>query len=378
MVMETKGVISDEGVQELRHRVGRYYEPRRGTTTATVDNIAHFCQAACDPNPIYLDEEYAGRGPYGGIIAPPMFLYGVIQPTGNRVGGLRGVHAFHGGNDWEWYDVVHTGDVIAGSYRPTAIVEKTSAMGGKSVVVYTETVYSNQHGDVVAHATGWTIRIERRGAQDRGKHRDLKQKVWSEQEREDLLNAYQREREGIRGSEPRYWESVQVGDELPQTIKGPLTTSEMVAWDGVAAAGTAAHEARLARLLRHPAFSYRDPVTGGREAIARVHERPDAAAAAGVPAPYDIGAQRTAWFATVLTNWMGDAGRLVTLSIEYRRFNLFGDLQCGGGRVLSKRVEGRRHLVDLEVWLKNQDGQVTTPGQATIELPSSAERGANR
>ena len=36
--------------------------------------IRKFAQAVGDPNPLWQDEEYAKKGPYGRIVAPPTFL----------------------------------------------------------------------------------------------------------------------------------------------------------------------------------------------------------------------------------------------------------------------------------------------------------------
>ena len=40
------------------------------------------------------------------------------------------------------------------------------------------------------------------------------------------------------------------------------------------------------------------------------------------------------------------------------------------GSVTGKRQEGGKNLVDIEVWTENPDGQKTSPGSATVELPS--------
>jgi len=40
------------------------------------------------------------------------------------------------------------------------------------------------------------------------------------------------------------------------------------------------------------------------------------------------------------------------------------------GSVTRKYQEDGRNLVDCEIWLENTEGQKTTPGSATVELPS--------
>ena len=39
---------------------------------------------------------------------------------------------------------------------------------------------------------------------------------------------YLLDHEEVRGANPRYWEDVKVGDEIPQIVKGPLSVGEMM------------------------------------------------------------------------------------------------------------------------------------------------------
>ena len=49
--------------------------------------------------------------------------------------------------------------------------------------------------------------------------------------------------------------------------------------------------------------------------------------------------------------------------------NLGKPLYCKG-RVTRKYVEDGRHLVDCDIWVEDAEGKTTTPGSATVELPS--------
>ena len=40
------------------------------------------------------------------------------------------------------------------------------------------------------------------------------------------------------------------------------------------------------------------------------------------------------------------------------------------GRVTKKYQEGEKNIVEVEVWVEDVDGENTTPGSATITLPS--------
>ena len=69
-------------------------------------------------------------------------------------------------------------------------------------------------------------------------------------------------------------------------------------------------------------------------------------------------------------NWMGDDGWLFRHSDQIRKFNYIGDTSWVHGKVVGKRLEGIHHMVDLELWIENQRGELSAPGQATTILPS--------
>jgi hypothetical protein len=83
---------------------------------------------------------------------------------------------------------------------------------------------------------------------------------------------------------------------------------------------------------------------------------------------------REAWLIHLCTNWMGDDAWLWKLSCEFRRFNFVGDTHWMRGRVVRKYLaEGGRPAVDLELEGRNQRGEATTTGSASILLPSRGE-----
>ena len=66
---------------------------------------------------------------------------------------------------------------------------------------------------------------------------------------------------------------------------------------------------------------------------------------------------------------MGDDGFLKSLYCEYRRFNVYGDIQFIKGKVTKKYELNGEHLVDMDAWAENQRGEITAPGKATVILP---------
>ena len=73
---------------------------------------------------------------------------------------------------------------------------------------------------------------------------------------------------------------------------------------------------------------------------------------------------------SLVTNWMGDAGVLKRVRTEMRRFNIMGDTTFCKGKVIKKYVKDNTPLVDIAIAAENQRGEVTTPGLATVALPS--------
>jgi acyl dehydratase len=117
---------------------------------------------------------------------------------------------------------------------------------------------------------------------------------------------------------------------------------------------------------RHPADAYLDDKTNTQDHPARGHTEDDMAHEVGMPGKYDSGVQRICWVSQAVTNWMGDDGDLLKLSVRLRRPNIFGDTQWCSGVVTAKHPGG---LVDVALTATNQDDVTTTEGTAVVRLP---------
>jgi acyl dehydratase len=71
----------------------------------------------------------------------------------------------------------------------------------------------------------------------------------------------------------------------------------------------------------------------------------------------------------VITDWMGDEGFLKKLRFEMRRQQRPGDTMVCRGKVVSTYERDGGGCVDLELWAENEREGVTTPGTATVILP---------
>lgn len=361
------GEVTDEGVADLRSRIGR--PNRKGlfggyNTAVTVDNIRHFVDGIGDMNPLFREEGIAQSAGYPTRVAPPSFLFS-IHP-GFVLQGLRGAHALNGGHEWEFYAPALLGDELDAESCLKEVKEKTGRWSGRVVFAYDETKYFTGSGVPLAKVVVWNIRGSRSDARQRGKY-DRDDYRYTEGELRDIDEAYLHET--YRGSLPRYWEDVSIGESLDEIVRGPLSLSDLIAYYS-GAVGAKAHGIAMAEFRRHPDWAMKDSRTGAPVEVIRAHEDPSLAKSVGFSKPYDIGGQRCSWALSMITNWMGDAGFPLYFYSENRRPVHVGDTVWLGGTVTDKRTEGGRHLVDIETWGKNQMGESVIPGRATVWLPS--------
>ena len=237
----SEGEITEAALEQLRSRLGSYNRPSFYglgglNEAATRDSIRHFVRGIGDLNPLWTDREYAAGTRWGGIIAPPTFLYSVYWTSG-RTGGLPGVHGFHAGNDWVWHRPILEGDEITVQEQFTGLDEHEGAFAGRTMIQSSTSTYRNQRSEVIAECKGWQFRAERRAARERGKYQH-EPYPYSEDEilaiEEQMLN------EEIRGAAPRFWEDVAVEDEVPAVVKGPLSLGDIAAFE-VGCIGGMAH-----------------------------------------------------------------------------------------------------------------------------------------
>jgi acyl dehydratase len=111
-------------------------------------------------NPILYDEEAAKKGPYGGLIAFPMFAVTfAIAPFAAAVKdpavGCNLLLLVHGEQEFEFFEVMRPGDKITTTGTILEIFEKANM---DFLIVRTDSV--NQHGRPVVRGT-WTAVIRR-------------------------------------------------------------------------------------------------------------------------------------------------------------------------------------------------------------------------
>ena len=147
-----------------------------------------------------------------------------------------------------------------------------------------------------------------------------------------------------------YWEDVEVGSEITPLLK-VATTQMLVKWAGASGDFNPLH--------------YDDAF----------------AASQGVGRPIVHGQLKRAWLVQLVTDWVGERGTLNKLSCQFRATDhprlmksmtepQEGETWWCKGKVTKRYVEGGEHCVDCDIWVENGKGEKTTPGSATVVLPS--------
>ena len=136
-----------------------------------------------------------------------------------------------------------------------------------------------------------------------------------------------------------YWDDVKEGTELPDLVKHP-TTQQLVKYAGASGDYYQIHY---------------------DQAYARSNDLEDVIL---------HGALKNAFLGNLVTKWMGPAGELKRLVCQYRGMDIPGTPVTIKGVVTKKYQESGDNLVDCEIWLQNEKGEKTTPGSATVALPS--------
>ena len=140
-------------------------------------------------------------------------------------------------------------------------------------------------------------------------------------------------------TEQIYYEDVAVGGEIPPLVKQP-TTRQLVMWAGA---------------------------SGDYNPI---HYDKDLAQSRGLPGVIVPGQLAGSFLGQLITDWIGEKGRLSKLSCSYKGMNLPGEALTCGGKVSQKYVEQGEHCIECNLWVENEKGEKTVTGMATVVLPS--------
>ncbi|MCZ0945051.1 MAG: MaoC family dehydratase N-terminal domain-containing protein [Gammaproteobacteria bacterium] len=370
-----QATITEEMIASMQAKAGIELRIDHSIYNEDASRIAvlRFVEGIGEVNPLWADTELGEASPFGAAVAPPSFVMGCF--SGLQF-GWPGLGSFHSESTLRFHRPIYIGDRI----KPKCIYQgfsgpKPSSFADQIVIDHFHNEYTNQRDELVAEIDWSVINYERGTAIKKGAKSDVAKDlphVWTEEALVDIEARVLAE--APRGSSPRYWEGVAEGDELDELTRGPIGTTDEVAFvsgGGAPIPRLKANGVALRDYQKHPAWAFRDPDSSALEPIYAVHYNKHAAVAMGVPLQYDVGFQRQCWHINLITHWMGDNGWCKSASAQYRSFVYHGDVIVMGGKVEKRYIDDDgEHCVDVSTWARNQRGQNVMPGSGTIVLPS--------
>lgn len=367
--------IEEDEYRKIEQLEGRPIRVEQWNREASWDSIRHYAYGLGDDNPLFCDEDYAAATPYGTLLAPPTFLFTAFDGAIGR--GLPGVQPIYAGAEWRFHSRVRRGErvVASATFGP---VRRTSGSVATDIVIQSALCrYENGDGELLAEAVARTFRVPRRGSSTGLAYQRRAAAEYTDAQldeiRAEAVSEYRRGAASLDGARP--------GDEVPAVVKGPIGRIDMTAYYAGCPGSPGYKACELAWKYRDHAVrdtsrlpdNY-DPSYFAERVLPSIgHQDADAAHELGMPGAYNNGPQRVGWFATCVTNWMGDGAFLRGLSVRLGRPEIFGDVIRIGGRVTAVE-EGAIPVVRVELTATNQLGETTATGTAEVLLDDYGRR----
>ena len=363
-----------DALTEARAMIGEEFRVEQWNYEASRDVIRHYAWGLGDDNPLWCDPDYAAGTRWGDIIAPPTFTYGIFDAV--VAPGLPDIQWIYSGADMTFRQPIRRNDEIAASAKLVDAREVSGGVVDRMIVQTGQVDYRNRDGQTCASVMSHCFRVPRHTAdgglkyapRDEPRHDE---KTLAEVERA-ILDEYR------RGAETLRFDDVEVGETIPDTVRGPLNRLDMTCYYAGAVGTSGYKSTKLKWLYSHYARTAPEKLPNNYDAsyyAAAVspsigHQDIDVAQSEiGMPGPYDNGPQRIGMMASSVTNWMGDDAFLSSLSVRLKRPVIFGDISRFGGAVTAKRrLKSGQGEVSLDIVAKNQLGDVTAKGTATVLL----------
>ncbi|MFC1942191.1 MaoC family dehydratase N-terminal domain-containing protein [Chloroflexota bacterium] len=156
--------------------MGEETELVKGRYPVEYDPIRRYCHMRDDENPLFLDPEYAKKAGYRGVVCPPLLVgyfagQGIWPPVeeGPRFMAIPILppsiaqesprSSINMATEWEFMKPVIVGDQLYSKERIGDVYMKALKRDPEALWQVTETIVSNQDGEVVAIAktinVGW-------------------------------------------------------------------------------------------------------------------------------------------------------------------------------------------------------------------------------
>ena len=109
--------------------------------------IKRFAEAVEDENPLYYDTEFAQKSSFGGVVAPPTFVFEWNHHEAQADISLP-ERLIRAGNEYEFIRPLRLGDIITCKSRISDVYQK-QGQSGTMVFIICESSYTNQRGELL-------------------------------------------------------------------------------------------------------------------------------------------------------------------------------------------------------------------------------------
>jgi hypothetical protein len=184
------------------------------------------------------------------------------------------------------------------------------------------------------------------------------------------------------------FDSVKVGDRLATNALGPHSLASfatewraypMTTWGAMRKGPTTVRAEALGYTKEMSGFEgdrrmervNPELTDGAYYGPSRGHLQPRWAQHVGMARGYGYGASMGAWVLDYVAAWAGEWGLITHSNSQYRNPAFTGDATVIDGEVIDTRVERkRRHLVTVQVELRNQAEAILARATVDVELPA--------
>jgi hypothetical protein len=379
---------------DLDQYMGVPIEPGELKDPVSVGDIRRWVQAMHYPNPLHYDERWAADSRYGSIVAPQSFTVATDTSHGcspAQVGKIPNSHLIFGGDEWWFFGPrIWPGDHLVCHRMPYDYRVAHTKFAGPTCFQRGDTLYINQKGERVALQRSTAIRYRVREAKEKRLFAEDSDPVWTDEQLAELEARKQVFIEQIHSlrHDPRYFESVSVGDELAGNVLGPHSLASfatewraypMTIWGATAKGPTTVRAEALGYTREMAGFegdrrmerTNPELTDGAYYGPSRGHLQPRWAQHVGLPRGYGYGASMGAWAIDYVAGWAGDWGLIAHSTAQYRNPAFTGDATFISGRVVDTAIHRRRsHRVTIKVEMRNQADAVLATASVDVELPS--------
>ena len=340
--------------EDVKALIGQEAPSERNRFPISEEMACDVADAIEDPNPLYVDADYARNSRFGGLLCPPLATWKDIAPPIGYFGAGQESHfqvplpfnsyGLNGGSDWQFLRPALVGTRITRQFRVLDIFEKQGRSGALVFVVRQET-QTDQQGQMLNLAKRVSIHRALSSGQSAPENqgtsngKELRTVAVAPPDPEVILPKPQ-----AQPSQQRHWEDVEVGTPLPEVIKGPMTTSHLVRW--------AAANGNYARIHWDLPF-------------AQLHQ--------GLPNVVVNGSLKNQYLGQLLLNFAGEQGWFKRFYVEHRGMDFPGDVITASGTVTAKEEAEGFGYVTCRVALRNSRGEETASGQGKLVLPKRGQ-----